>query len=118
MAAIKAGGVKALAHITGGGLVDNVPRVLPDTLQADIDGTSWKLPAVFGWLMKTGGVPRDDLIRTFNCGIGMVVVVAPDAEARVTQTFKDNGETVHRIGSIVKRADGAEGCVVRNTDRW
>jgi phosphoribosylformylglycinamidine cyclo-ligase len=118
MAAIKAGGVKALAHITGGGLVDNVPRVLPDNLQADIDGTNWKLPAVFGWLMKTGGVPRDDLIRTFNCGIGMVVVVAPDAEARVTQTFKENGETVHRIGSIVKRADGAEGCVVRNTDRW
>jgi len=118
MTAIKAGGVKALAHITGGGLVDNVPRVLPDALQADIDGASWKLPAVFGWLAKTGGVPRDDLIRTFNCGIGMVVVVASDAEARVTQTFKDNGETVHRIGSIVKRADGAEGCVVRNTDRW
>jgi phosphoribosylformylglycinamidine cyclo-ligase len=118
MAAIKVGGVKALAHITGGGLVDNVPRVLPDTLQADIDGASWKLPAVFGWLAKTGGVPRDELIRTFNCGIGMVVVVAPDAEARVAQTFKDNGETVHRIGSIVKRADGADGCVVRNIDRW
>ena len=118
LAAIKSGGVKALAHITGGGLVDNVPRVLLDALQADIDGTSWKLPAVFGWLMKTGGVPRDDLIRTFNCGIGMAVVVAPDAEAHVTQTFKDNGETVQRIGSIVKRADGAEGCVVRNTDRW
>jgi phosphoribosylformylglycinamidine cyclo-ligase len=118
MAAIKAGGVKALAHITGGGLVDNVPRVLPDSLQADIDGTSWKLPAVFGWLMKTGGVPRDDLVRTFNCGIGMVVVVAPEAEAHVTQTLKDHGETVHRIGSVVKRADGAEGCVVRHTDRW
>jgi phosphoribosylformylglycinamidine cyclo-ligase len=118
MAAIKAGGVKALAHITGGGLVDNVPRVLPDGLQADIDGASWKLPAVFGWLAKTGGVPRDDLIRTFNCGIGMVVVVAPDAEARVTQSFKDSGETVHRIGGIVKRADGAEGCIVRNTERW
>ena len=58
---------------------------------------------MFGWLAKTGGVPREDLIRTFNCGIGMVVVVAPSAEARVTQTFKDNGETVYRIGSIVKR---------------
>jgi phosphoribosylformylglycinamidine cyclo-ligase len=118
LAAIKSGGVKALAHITGGGLVDNVPRVLPDTLQADIDGSSWKPPAVFGWLMKKGGVPLDDMIRTFNCGIGMVAVVAPDAEARVTQALKDHGETVYRIGSIVPRAAGAQGCVVRNTGHW
>src|SRR4030095_15419488 len=112
LAAIKAGGVKGFAHITGGGLVDNVPRVLPDALQADIDGTSWKLPAVFGWLMKSGREARAAPARTFNCGIGMVVVVAPDAEARVSQTFKDNGETVHRIGSLVKRADGAARCGV------
>jgi phosphoribosylformylglycinamidine cyclo-ligase len=122
LAAIKAkdakGGVKALAHITGGGLVDNVPRVLPDALQADIDGSSWKLPSVFSWLMKTGGVPRADMIRTFNCGIGMVAIVAPDAEARVTQVLKDHGETVHRIGGIVPRAAGAQGCAVRNVDRW
>ena len=118
LAAITSGGVKALAHITGGGLVDNVPRVLPDTLQADIDGASWKLPAAFGWLMKTGGVPLDDMIRTFNCGIGMIAVVAPDAESRVTQVLKDHGETVHRIGGIVPRAAGAEGCVVRNTGHW
>jgi phosphoribosylformylglycinamidine cyclo-ligase len=118
LAAIKAGGVKALAHITGGGLVDNVPRVLPDALQADIDGASWKLPAVFAWLMKKGGVPIDDMIRTFNCGIGMIAIVAPDAEARVTQVLKDHGETVHRIGSIVKRPSGGEGCVVRNTGHW
>jgi phosphoribosylformylglycinamidine cyclo-ligase len=123
LAAIKAkgdkgGGVKALAHITGGGLVDNVPRVLSDALQADIDGSSWKLPAVFAWLMKTGGVPVPDMIRTFNCGIGMVAVVAPDAEARVTQVLKDHGETVHRIGSIGRRTAGSEGCVVRNTNHW
>ncbi len=118
LAAIKSGGVKALAHITGGGLVDNVPRVLPDTLQADIDGASWKLPAAFGWLMKTGGVPLDDMIRTFNCGIGMIAVVAPDAETRITQVLKDHGETVHRIGGIVRRVAGAEGCVVRNTGHW
>jgi phosphoribosylformylglycinamidine cyclo-ligase len=118
MAAVKSGGVKALAHITGGGLVDNVPRVLPKALQAEIDGASWKLPAVFGWLMKTGGVPRDDMVRTFNCGIGMVAVVAPDAAPRVTQAFKDNGETVHRIGGIVTRPAGAAGCVVRDIDRW
>jgi phosphoribosylformylglycinamidine cyclo-ligase len=118
LAAIKGGGVKALAHITGGGLVDNLPRVLPDALQADIDGASWKLPAVFGWLKKTGGVPIEDLVRTFNCGIGMVAVVAPAAEAAVTQLLKDNGETVHRIGAIVPRAAGAEGCVVRNAGHW
>ncbi|WP_322090894.1 phosphoribosylformylglycinamidine cyclo-ligase [Dongia deserti] len=118
LAAIKAGGVKALAHITGGGLVDNVPRVLPDALQADIDGSSWKLPSVFGWLMKTGGVPREDMTRTFNCGIGMIAVVAPDSEARITQVLKDHGETVYRIGSIVPRASGAEGCIVRNIGHW
>jgi phosphoribosylformylglycinamidine cyclo-ligase len=123
LAAIKAkdakgAGVKALAHITGGGLVDNVPRVLPDALQADLDGASWKLPAIFGWLMKTGGVPIDDMVRTFNCGIGMIAVVAPDAEARVTQVLRDHGETVHRIGSIIPRAPGADGCVVRNTGHW
>ena len=118
LAAIKAGGIKALAHITGGGLVDNVPRVLPDALQADIDGASWKLPSVFGWLMKTGGVPREDMLRTFNCGIGMVAVVAPDAEARVTQVLRDHGETVHKIGAIVARPQGGEGCVVRHTERW
>ncbi|HEV8391643.1 MAG TPA: phosphoribosylformylglycinamidine cyclo-ligase [Dongiaceae bacterium] len=123
LAAIKAkdakgAGVKALAHVTGGGLVDNVPRVLPDALQADIDGASWKFPAVFGWLMKTGGVPIEDMVRTFNCGIGMVAVVAPEAEARITQVLKDHGETVHRIGAIAKRAAGAEGCVVRNTGHW
>jgi phosphoribosylformylglycinamidine cyclo-ligase len=114
----KAGGVKALAHITGGGLVDNVPRVLPDDLQADINAESWKLPAVFNWLMKAGGVPLDDMVRTFNCGIGMIVVVAPGKEASVTDVLRGHGETVHRIGAIVRRAPGAEGCVVRNTGRW
>ncbi len=118
LAAIKSGGVKALAHITGGGLVENVPRVLPDNLQADIDGASWKLPPVFHWLMKTGGVPLDDMVRTFNCGIGMAAVVAPEAEARVAEVLRAHGETVHRIGRIAPRAPGAGGCVVRNTGHW
>lgn len=118
LAAIKADGVKALAHITGGGLVDNVPRVLPDELQADIDGANWQLPPVFQWLMRTGGVPLADLVRTFNCGIGMVLVVAPEQEANVTRILRDHGETVLRVGRIVPRASGAEGCVVRNTGQW
>ena len=115
LAAIKAGGVKALAHITGGGLVDNVPRVLPDGMQADIDAASWKLPAVFNWLMKTGGVPRDDMVRTFNCGIGMICVVAPESEESVAKMLRDHGETVHRIGRIAR---GTAGCVVNNTGQW
>lgn len=119
LAAIKVGGakernIKALAHITGGGLVDNVPRVLPDTLQAEIDGGSWQLPAVFQWLMKTGGVPVADLIRTFNCGIGMIAVVAPEAEARVARVLTEHGERVQRIGRIVRRPRDGEGCVVKN----
>jgi phosphoribosylformylglycinamidine cyclo-ligase len=119
LAAIKVGGakqrnIKALAHITGGGLVDNVPRVLPDTLQAEIDGASWELPAVFQWLMQTGGVPVADLIRTFNCGIGMIAVVAPEAEARVARVLGEHGEQVRRIGRIVRRPRGGEGCVVKN----
>src|SRR5262249_34054433 len=118
LAAIKAGGGKALAHITGGGLVHNVPRVLPDALQAGIRAAGWKLPSVVEWLMKSGGVPRDDMVRTFNCGIGMVVVVAPNSEARITQVLKDHGETVHRIGSIMPRPQGGEGCVVRNNGNW
>ncbi len=121
LAAIKVGGakernIKALAHITGGGLVDNVPRVLPDTLQAEIDGASWDLPPVFQWLMKTGGVPVADLIRTFNCGIGMIAVVAPEAEARVARVLGEHGERVRRIGRIIRRPRDGEGCVVRNTN--
>ena len=115
LAAIKSGEVKALAHITGGGLVDNVPRVLPDGMQADIDGAAWKLPAVFNWLMKTGGVPLDDMVRTFNCGIGMVAVVAPESEDTVAKVLRDHGETVSRIGRIAR---GNAGCVVNNTGQW
>ncbi len=121
LAAIKVGGaaqrnIKALAHITGGGLVDNVPRVLPDTLQAEIDGASWELPPVFQWLMKTGGVPVADLIRTFNCGIGMIAVVEPDAEQRVSRVLAEHGETVRRIGRIVRRPRDGEGCILRNVN--
>jgi phosphoribosylformylglycinamidine cyclo-ligase len=123
LAAIKVGGakgrnIKALAHITGGGLVENVPRVLPDALQAEIDGANWDLPPVFQWLMKTGGVPRADLVRTFNCGIGMIAVVAPEAEARVARVLGEHGETVSRIGRIIRRPRGADGCVVLNMDGW
>lgn len=114
----KLGGVKALAHITGGGLLENIPRVLPDTLACDIDAASWSLPPVFAWMRQIAGTDAQEMARTFNCGIGMVLVVARDDAALVAKTLRDHGETVNEIGRIVPRAAGAAGCTVRNTGHW
>ena len=78
LAAVRAGTVKALAHITGGGLTDNIPRVLPEGLGVALDATAWPLLPVFRWMAESAAISDDDLARTFNCGIGMVVIVAPD----------------------------------------
>jgi phosphoribosylformylglycinamidine cyclo-ligase len=97
------GVVKGLAHITGGGITENVPRILDEALTARIDGQSWELPPLFQWLRAAGQVDRNELYRVFNCGIGMVVVVAEaDAEAVVAR-LTGEGETVYRIGRIDKR---------------
>ena len=85
LTAHRAGRVKALAHITGGGLIENLPRVLPPGVGVEIDGVSWAVPAVFAWLARDGGVALADMVRTFNCGIGMAVVVAPGDEAAATE---------------------------------
>ncbi|TAH32851.1 MAG: phosphoribosylformylglycinamidine cyclo-ligase [Alphaproteobacteria bacterium] len=97
--------LKALAHITGGGLVENIPRVLPQSACAEINLAAWQLPPVFQWLMKTGGVPVDEMVRTFNCGIGMIAVVDPDEVNFVTKALQDSGETVYRLGQIVSRPE-------------
>ena len=97
---IRDGRIKALAHITGGGFSENIPRVLPKTLAADIDYTSWELPPVFRWLQEQGQVPTNEMYRTFNCGVGMVVVVP---QAQVDQTLallEAGGETPFVIGAI------------------
>jgi phosphoribosylformylglycinamidine cyclo-ligase len=107
LAAHRAGRIRALAHITGGGLPENLPRVLPPEAAAEIDGVSWAVPAPFTWLAREGGVALTDMVRTFNCGIGMAVVVAPEDEAAATELFSAQGETVSRIGRIVARAPGA-----------
>ena len=99
--------VKALAHITGGGLIENIPRVLPDDMAVDIDAGAWPAPPVFGWLASAGGVDNLEMARTFNCGLGMVAVVSPDDEAAVTAVFEDNGETVYTVGSVTRRSAGA-----------
>ena len=100
LGAIAGGGVHALAHITGGGLTENVPRVLPEGLGAEIDLGAWPLPGVFRWLAETGGMAEGELLKTFNAGIGMVVAVAPDHAEPVMQGLRDAGEHVHRIGRV------------------
>jgi phosphoribosylformylglycinamidine cyclo-ligase len=108
LAALRAGGVRALAHITGGGLVDNLPRVLPSDLAAVIDATAWDLPTVFRWLAEAGGLPAAEMARTFNCGIGMAVVAAPDRAEDLQAAFRSAGETVFVIGRLARRTgDGA-----------
>ena len=106
LAAIRAGGVHALAHITGGGLLENIPRVLPKGLAARLDSSSWEEPALFGWLAEAGGIARHEMYRTFNCGIGMAVIVPAETADDLTAVFRNCGETVTRIGRIEARDDG------------
>jgi len=105
--------VKGLAHITGGGLVENVPRVLGERLTARLDASSWPLPPLFSWLEREGQVPRNEMWRVFNCGIGMVLVVDAAQAASAIETLRGAGETVYRIGEIERRpADGAQTVIV------
>ncbi len=103
--------VKGLAHITGGGLVGNVPRVLPPRTRAVIDAHSWKRPALFDWLQQKGGVEDTEMHRVFNCGIGMVAVVAAADAQRAAGRLRALGETVYEIG-VVEKAKGAPEAVV------
>ena len=106
LAAIRGGGVHGLAHITGGGLIENLPRVLPDGLAARLDAGAWPQPPVFEWLADSGGIVRHEMHRTFNCGIGMALIVAPASAAAATAALTGGGETVYEIGRIVQRGDG------------
>ena len=101
LAAIRTtGSVKALAHITGGGLLENIPRVLPVGLSARIDLTQWQAPPVFGWLQDEASLDTTEMTRTFNCGIGMVLVAAPDGAEAVLKALRDAGETGVIIGDL------------------
>ncbi len=92
--------IRGLAHITGGGITDNLPRVLPDGMGAVIDLTTWRLPPLFRWLQMSGPVTETEMLRTFNCGLGMLVIVAPDDVDPVTEFLQAAGETVFGIGRI------------------
>ncbi len=102
LAAVRAGGVHGLAHITGGGLTENPPRVLPDGLACEIDLSSWTLPPVFRWLAETAGMSEPELLKTFNCGIGMIAVVAADRADAIAALLRAQGETVVPLGRVVQ----------------
>ncbi len=104
--------VKGMAHITGGGLTENTHRMFPDHLAARIDGARWPRPPIFGWLQQAGNVADAEMHRVFNCGIGMVVVVAAEHADRAEALLAAAGETVHRIGSVVPRAASAPGTTI------
>ncbi len=100
LAAVRAGGVHALAHITGGGLTENLPRVLPDGLGARIDLGAWQLPGVFEWMAGIGDIAEAEMLKTFNCGIGMILVCDPASADELAALLSEAGETVHRIGTV------------------
>ena len=105
--------VKGLAHITGGGLVENVPRVLPDNVCAELKKSAWPRPPLFDWLQKKGNIAEAEMHRVFNCGIGMVVIVAAEHAERAILALQKEGETVFRIGEIRRRrGDEAQTVVV------
>ena len=110
------GDIKALAHITGGGLLDNLPRVLPDDAAAVIDTGSWPIPPVFAWLASAGGMDGHEMARTFNCGIGMIAVVAAEHAASATAALEAHGERVYRIGVLTPRADGAAAVILNGAE--
>ncbi len=112
LALIKALPVKGMAHITGGGLVENVPRVLPEGVTAELKKSAWPRPPLFDWLQKEGGVPDAEMHRVFNCGIGMVVVVAERDAVAAISLLSAAGEAAYRIGSIRARAVGEAQTVV------
>ncbi len=99
--ALHEGSIKGLAHITGGGLVENIPRILPDGLVAKIDARQWQAPPIFRWIYETAKMTPESLLRTFNCGIGMVVIVAEADAKTVTGLLKEQGETVCRLGKLI-----------------
>ena len=104
LAALEKFEIKGMAHITGGGLTENIPRVLPENCVAQIDAQSWPLPKLFQWLQQAGNVERQEMYRTFNCGIGMAVIV-PAEQADAAQAFlTEQGETVYHLGTIRERA--------------
>ena len=119
LAAIREGGVHALAHITGGGLLENIPRVLPDGLGVELNAAEWVVPDLFKWMAKAGGIASDEMNRTFNCGVGMVCVIADDRVEPLRRVFEANGERVFTIGSVVSISGNMPAVKISNPEaQW
>ncbi len=113
---VRTGKIHAMAHITGGGLLENIPRILPAGLHAHVNADLWQQPRLMAFLQAQGNIEPEEMARTFNCGIGMAIVVAPDQVSDVKSALEAAGETVHQIGGI---AAGDKGCTVSGTrDTW
>lgn len=111
---IRKGLLKGLSHITGGGFIENIPRVLPSGTGCYLDVGAWELPQVFKWLAKEGVVQPLEMARTFNNGIGMILIVDPDKVDEVTHVIRASGEGVYKVGEVV----AGEGVELRNLDTW
>jgi len=115
LAALKASHIKAISHITGGGFVENIPRILPDGVSAHVDASSWTLPPVFDWLRKAGNLAPLEMAKTFNCGIGLVVIVKAEGAEETRKIFEQMGETVFTLGHVVKKSANEPATVVTGT---
>ena len=100
LALLKAVPIHGIAHITGGGLTGNIPRILPDNCDCRIDATAWPRPEIFQWLQSEGSIDDTEMLRTFNCGIGLVIIVSSDTAAQAHEMLKASGETVYRLGEV------------------
>lgn len=110
--------IKGMAHITGGGLYENIPRILPEDLTAHVDASTWELPIIFRWLVEIGNLDLNDMATTLNCGLGMVVVCAPEHADKIKSILEEQNESVFTIGSIKKRNVSNEPLVIENIESW
>ncbi|WP_448548607.1 phosphoribosylformylglycinamidine cyclo-ligase [Thalassotalea fusca] len=113
LALLKEVDVHALSHITGGGFWENIPRVLPESAQAVINGDSWQWPVIFNWLQEKGNITTHEMYRTFNCGVGMIIAVPEDSVEQSLEILKAHGENAWHIGAIAEKAEGEEQVIIK-----
>lgn len=116
--ALRGGLINGLAHITGGGFVENVPRCMPDDCRAEIDASAWVLPPVFQWLREVGNLPGPELARTFNCGVGMIAIVSPENVEGAKEALGSAGDEVFEIGVISAQDGPAQAVMTASPGAW